>query len=88
MELSLTLQHIVMAGWGNGTPEACDMQYANTRTLEHCEILAESCATRYLIRVSFNRIWEEFQTPETEKPASGGPCCPARSREIHVSRQH
>jgi hypothetical protein len=34
-----------------------------------------------LIRVASQPFWKEVNTLETEKPASGGPCCPARSRE-------
>ena len=49
--------------------------------LERRRFFPQTCAARELIRAASQPFWKEVNTLETEKPARGGPCCPARSRE-------
>src|SRR4051812_11663577 len=49
--------------------------------LECRRLFTHTCAPRELIRAASQPFWKEVNTLETEKPARGGPCCPARSRE-------
>src|SRR3954447_23589535 len=49
--------------------------------LECRRLFTHTGAPRELIRAASQPFWKEVNTLETEKPARGGPCCPAQNRE-------
>src|SRR3954452_13692584 len=55
--------------------------------LECRRLFTHTCAPRELIRAASQPFWKEVNTLETEKPARGGPCCPARSQESRYLSQ-